>query len=35
MYLIINYAIANAIGSPTQVPAAMRIDYVRVWQHTG
>jgi beta-glucanase (GH16 family) len=35
MYLIINYAIANAIGSPTQVPAAMRIDYVQVWQHTG
>jgi beta-glucanase (GH16 family) len=35
VYLVINYAIANTIGGPAQVPATMRIDYVRVWQHTG
>jgi len=33
MYLVINYAIANAIGGPVLAPATMRISYVRVWQH--
>jgi Glycosyl hydrolases family 16 len=31
MYLILNNATSTA--SPTTTPAAMRIDYVRVWQH--
>ena len=35
MYLIINYATADTVGGPVQVPATMRVDYVRVWQHTG
>ena len=34
MYLILNYAIADEIGGPALVPATMRVDYVRVWQHT-
>ncbi len=33
MYLILNLAAAHAYGSPVRVPAIMRIDYVRVWQH--
>jgi beta-glucanase (GH16 family) len=34
MYLILNLAAADAYGSPVRVPAMMRVDYVRVWQHT-
>ena len=34
MYLILDYAIANAIGGPALVPATMRVAYVRIWQHT-
>jgi beta-glucanase (GH16 family) len=34
MFLILNYAAAHEHGSPLQVPETMRIDYVRVWQHT-
>jgi hypothetical protein len=30
MYLILNLALD---GSPDTVPATMRVDYVRVWQH--
>lgn len=33
MFLILNYAASNQYGGPVQVPAAMRVDYVRVWQH--
>jgi beta-glucanase (GH16 family) len=35
MYLILNYATAHAHSGPVKVPATMRVDYVRVWQHTG
>ncbi len=35
MYLIVNYATANQLGGPVQVPATMRVDYVRVWQRAG
>jgi beta-glucanase (GH16 family) len=35
MYLIINNATAHEFGIPVQVPASMRIAYVRVWQHPG
>jgi hypothetical protein len=30
MYLILNLALN---GSSNTVPATMRVDYVRVWQH--
>ncbi|WP_327319406.1 glycoside hydrolase family 16 protein [Streptomyces sp. NBC_01235] len=33
MYLILNNAISSIHGGPTQVPADMMVDYVRVWQH--
>lgn len=33
MFLILNYAISNRHRGPVQVPATMRVDYVRVWQH--
>jgi beta-glucanase (GH16 family) len=33
MYLILNYATSDHDGGPVQVPATMRVDYVRVWQH--
>ncbi len=33
MYLILNLAAAHTYGSPVRVPAIMRVDYVRVWQH--
>jgi len=32
MYLILNLALDSSI-SPDTVPATMRVDYVRVWQH--
>ncbi|QHW30930.1 family 16 glycosylhydrolase [Paenibacillus rhizovicinus] len=32
MYLILDYAI-GMYGGPTLVPATMKVDYVRVWQH--
>jgi beta-glucanase (GH16 family) len=32
MYLILNLALDNSM-SPDTVPATMRVDYVRVWQH--
>ncbi|HUZ39659.1 MAG TPA: glycoside hydrolase family 16 protein [Streptosporangiaceae bacterium] len=35
MYLILNNATAHAYGIPVQVPATVRVDYVRVWQHPG
>jgi beta-glucanase (GH16 family) len=35
MYLIINYATSVQHGGPVEVPATMRVDYVRVWQHAG
>ncbi|MDR0343734.1 MAG: glycoside hydrolase family 16 protein [Nocardiopsaceae bacterium] len=35
MYLILNLAAARAYGSRIRVPATMRVDYVRVWQHPG
>lgn len=35
MYLILNLAAARAHGGPVRVPAAMRVDYVRVWQRPG
>jgi beta-glucanase (GH16 family) len=34
MYLILNNGIADGIGGPALIPAAMRVAYVRVWQHT-
>jgi beta-glucanase (GH16 family) len=34
MYLILNLAVAPLIASPVIVPAIMRVDYVRVWQHS-
>lgn len=33
MYLILNLATARTYAGPVLVPAAMRVDYVRVWQH--
>jgi beta-glucanase (GH16 family) len=33
MFLILNYATADQQGGPVRVPAAMRVEYVRVWQH--
>ncbi|MER6418821.1 family 16 glycosylhydrolase [Streptomyces sp. NPDC001137] len=33
MYLILNNAVSSVHGGPTQVPADMMVDYVRVWQH--
>jgi beta-glucanase (GH16 family) len=33
MYLILNLALSSAITSPNTAPAAMLVDYVRVWQH--
>jgi beta-glucanase (GH16 family) len=33
MYLILNLALSSAITSPNTAPAAMQVDYVRVWQH--
>ena len=33
MYLILNLAVDQTNGGPVQVPATMRVDYVRVWQH--
>lgn len=33
MYLILNNAVSSTYGGPTQVPADMMVDYVRVWQH--
>jgi beta-glucanase (GH16 family) len=35
MYLILNLATAHEYGIPVRVPATMRVDFVRVWQHTG
>ena len=34
MYIILNLAVDNTYGGPIQAPATMRVDYVRVWQHT-
>jgi beta-glucanase (GH16 family) len=33
MYLMLNLALDPSIGGPNQTPAAMRVDYVRVWHH--
>ena len=33
MYLILDLAASNTISPPVIVPATMRVDYVRVWQH--
>jgi beta-glucanase (GH16 family) len=33
MYLIADLAIDNTYGGPTQAPATLRIDYIRIWQH--
>jgi hypothetical protein len=33
MYLVLDLAADNAYGGPLQVPATLRVDYVRVWQH--
>jgi len=35
MYLILNNATAHRYQIPIQVPADMRVAYVRVWQHPG
>ncbi|MFG2029925.1 family 16 glycosylhydrolase [Streptomyces sp. NPDC048825] len=32
-WLVLNYSVQPAIGGPTRLPAEMRVDYVRVWQH--
>jgi beta-glucanase (GH16 family) len=34
MYLILDLAADNAYGGPLAAPATMRVDYVRVWQHS-
>ena len=33
MYLILDLAADDQYGGPLQTPAALRIDYARVWQH--
>jgi beta-glucanase (GH16 family) len=33
MYLVLDLALSTTITSPNVVPAIMRVDYVRVWQH--
>jgi beta-glucanase (GH16 family) len=33
MYLVLDLALSSAITTPDTVPATMRVDYVRVWQH--
>jgi beta-glucanase (GH16 family) len=33
MFLILNYATSHQHGGPLDVPATMRVEYVRVWQH--
>jgi beta-glucanase (GH16 family) len=33
LYLILNLATAHEYGIPVRVPATIRVDYVRVWQH--
>ncbi|HVB37522.1 MAG TPA: glycoside hydrolase family 16 protein [Vicinamibacterales bacterium] len=33
MYLVLNLAADHTYGGPINAPAAMRVDYVRVWQH--
>ena len=33
MYLVLDLAADNEYGGPLQVPAMLRVDYVRVWQH--
>ncbi len=33
MYLVVNLAVDNAVTGSTPLPATMRVDYVRVWQH--
>lgn len=33
MFLILDYAASRDYGGPVRVPATMRVDYVRVWQH--
>jgi hypothetical protein len=35
MYLILNNATTHLYQIPLQVPAVMRVAYVRVWQHPG
>jgi beta-glucanase (GH16 family) len=34
MYLILNLSVSNTMAPPAVVPATMRVDYVRVWQHS-
>ncbi|MER7751661.1 glycoside hydrolase family 16 protein [Kitasatospora sp. NPDC097643] len=33
MWLMLDNAVQPSIGGPTSVPATLRFDYVRVWQH--
>ena len=33
MYLVVNLAVDNGANSSTPLPATMKVDYVRVWQH--
>ena len=33
MFVILDLAADNAYGGQIEVPATMRVDYVRVWQH--
>jgi beta-glucanase (GH16 family) len=33
MFLILDLAVDHTYGGPIATPAAMRVDYVRVWQH--
>ncbi len=33
MYLILDLALSSTITSPDTAPAAMQVEYVRVWQH--
>jgi beta-glucanase (GH16 family) len=34
MYLVLDLALSSKITSPDTTPATMKIDYVRVWQHS-
>jgi beta-glucanase (GH16 family) len=33
MYLVLNLSVSSGLGSSIVVPATMKVDYVRVWQH--
>ena len=34
MYLVLDLALSSKITSPDTTPATMKVDYVRVWQHS-